>query len=526
MQNWLEIKPEYESWFNLFLNEHELEIHQQELNQFENESLDLQEALHQHWEKDGDEIWLGFYHHDQYYRRRHHLLINHFIGSIDWRSNQNKIKRLAYFIASLIQLHLNGLDDQEALRGLKHKTADDEKNNRHFILLYRGWAWQFCASDEYGTPATPVQIENALYSIVSAQHPPADLPFTAFSFAPEQSFQEIKGFLRQNRAETWLAVKEALFSVALEELHNDHLDTFGSVMSDLSSFFTFKPLNYHCNITDNRFYVHSDTAYCLPTEIDNWLESAQMAFNEQGFPRRNHLPADLNQKALSWNLNPEEAEQIEAHSSREQKIIQSLTATHCDLFLIEHFQALLEESNKQAMMNLIFLYAQWRCDAQIKSTLEHCFRQTIVPIQLMSETVLNLLEALQQHEENIDHLWADYLQEYQHRSAFQPNPIQYMQALGCLARQKNKTLPLIDEQGLKRLNQAHLHIIYLSGEQKLKNLAFMPSASDVFVVNYAIKRNNIHILISHHRNKVPEVQRFIREVKYASKQIMRLLAQH
>lgn len=464
--------------------------------------------------------------------RQHHQALqpwrNHYAGWIDWRSNQTGLKRLSHCVAALLEMHLDGLEALPCLRGSLHKSASATRVSRHFMVLWQGQAYVLQGSDEHGHAATPAQIEHALYDLLQEALPDEEvLPFTAFSQLPEKRFQEVKGRLRQDAHNQvlWQQCHDALFSLCIEHQHySESLDHLAAAaFSDSAGFFSHKPINYRVSIKDQRYGVHSELGACHPLVLAQCLQQAQEIFERGRSNRRNALSPDLNRQQLQWHLSEDLEALLWQELAQQQRQVERLMISSCDLFLSEDDRALLMRHQPPLVLLLAFQYALWRSQKG-QDTMRAVFHDLDQQrsTHLISQEALQLCQALWEERGSFESLWLQYQKEWERRVQLKLNPCLYWMLWEEALQQKRFK---VDASLLKKLlhPDCNLEIVRMTGLQKIKNIAFVPQAEG-FAISYAVQRNNISILISHYRHKLPEVQRYLQELKYACKDLLRHLA--
>lgn len=513
----------YQDWLEPFSDESTRQHAALDCTALETALAPLNQQLEEQLATDEIGTWQRLYFQEQRGRRERNLLQNNLACLIDWRSTQWGLKRLAYFIAALLLLHRHHSDQQPLLRGFIHRSASADIRNRHFLLLHRGKAWRLAASDNSGLTANPVQIENALYAILHGSHPDeGEIPFTAYSFADEHAFPQIKGRLRARPANKILLeqIREAWFSVAIDDHHQSDLHDalIGAAFKDTDSFFSYKPLNYRCNIVDNRYYLHSETTWANPLQLARLLAQTQEYYDRQAYDCRNGLPADLACTPLAWELDEALQAEIEEQLDHYDREADSYYSTSCDIFLTNDARHTLEQIGPPPLLALAFQYAQWRNLKTIRSVNGLEWGDINQRVQLTSTAAIRLAEALYAESEEVKSLWQDYVQEYERRLVG-TNPYQYLQGLQELARAKRLDLPFFHSKHYQTET-----CLSISTNCTLKNLLLVPEGENAFALSYQLRRNNISVLITHKKKRTPAVQRYCREFKYALKQLLRLLA--
>ena len=517
-----ELLEEYQQWLEPFSDESTRNNASLDCSSLVRQAAPLTAQLDGLLKKDELAQWQRLDFEEKRFLRSQNILQNNLACLIDWRSSQNGLKRLAHFIASLLRLHRFHGDRWPILHGLATAKALTRVENRHFLFLHKGNCWLLQASDGAGRTANPVQIENTLYGIVHGQHPDSsDLPFTAYSFVPEQEFQALKGQLRhsEHNREQLELVKDAWFSVALEDFHqNDlHDGLIGAAFKDYENFFSYKPISYCCNTVDERYFLHSETTWANPETLAQLLQLTQDYFDRQDFDRRNELPADLAARRLSWQLTPQLEEHINELLEDYEREADSYYCSNSDLFLTDDARHTLERVGVQPLLAIAFQYAQWRNLKTIRSVNGLQWGELNQRVQLTSREAIDLAEAIAEEEDDVKDLWQDYVAEYERRLGSE-NPYRYLQALELLARQRHLDIDFFHSK-----HYQEIPCLNISHNCDLPSLIFLPRGDNAFALSYQLRRNNIGIWITHRKKRSYAVQRYCREVKFALKQLLRLL---
>lgn len=517
-----ELLEEYQQWLEPFSDESTRNNASLDCASLLRQAAPLTEQLNGLLKKDELAQWQRFDFEEKRYLRSQHIIQNNLACLIDWRSSQSGLKRLAHFVAALLRLHRFHGDRWPLLRGLALPKPAEAVANRHFLFLYKGNCWQLQASDGQGRTANPVQIENTLYNIIHGQPPDnSDLPFTAYSFVPEKDLQQLKGQLRHSEHNRQLLdlINEAWFSVALEDFHqNDlHDGLIGAAFKDYENFFSYKPISYCCNVVDERYFLHSEITWANPETLAQLLQLAQDYFDRQDFDRRNELPADLAARPLAWQLTPALEEHIDELLEDYYREADSYYCSNSDLFLTDDARHTLEKVGVQPLLAIAFQYAQWRNLKTIRSVNGLQWGELNQRVQLTSREAIELAEAIFEEDANVKGLWQDYVREYERRLGSE-NPYRYLQALELLARQRH-----LDLEFFRSKHYQEAPCLNISHNCELPSLIFLPRGDNAFALSYQIRRNNIGIWITHRKKRSYAVQRYCREVKFALKQLLRLL---
>ena len=489
---------------------------------------------------------------------------------IDWKAPQSGLKRVAHFTHALARVHhayQNGelraiLDDPdtchsqwEILRGAARRPlpVEDEYTfnsphdpARHIIILYHGRGWAMDIHDSKGGIASPAQIENTLYNLAQSHPEAPDLPFAAPSVFPNEQAREIRAQLlsRGENAAIWQTIEKALFVLSIDDAHilDDEDALNDAAFSDGSAFWAYKPLNYRCNISDDRYYLHSESTWADAATLADILRLAQQYPYDGQIRRKNTLPEHLNLRPLDW--------QIDKHETKDQdsgthKLIKDAladyrhhaenhTTTICDLYLNDQEQALYKHNDRDAIMQIALQYAQYKTRKTIQSSREnidmrHYQNGRKSYMQTVTATSIAAAHAIYQLEDgdDIQPLIDQYSKEHRERqSACRNGHDTYGHLLGLrsIAREQKQDIPFFHDPGYLTLTENHLSSITLGCHGILSYIAFTAGNADSIAVNYAFNRNNINLVITHPRVRSREIQKFAAAVQAGNKQILRILA--
>ena len=253
---------------------------------------------------------------------------------IDWKAPQSGLKRVAHFTHALARVHhayqhgelghITGDPDTchsqwEILRGAARRPLpvedeytfnDPHDPARHIIILYHGRGWAMDIHDGKGGIASPAQIENTLYNLAQSHPEAPDLPFAAPSVFPNEQAREIRAQLlsRGENAAIWQTIEKALFVLSIDDAHilDDEDALNDAAFSDGSAFWAYKPLNYRCNISDDRYYLHSESTWADAATLADILRLAQQYPYDGQIRRKNTLPEHLNLRPLDWQIDKHE----------------------------------------------------------------------------------------------------------------------------------------------------------------------------------------------------------------------------
>ena len=489
---------------------------------------------------------------------------------IDWKAPQSGLKRVAHFTHALARVHhayQHGelraiLDDPdtchsqwEILRGAARRPLpvedeytfnDPHDPARHIIILYHGRGWAMDIHDGKGGIASPAQIENTLYNLAQSHPEAPDLPFAAPSVFPNEQAREIRAQLlsRGENAAIWQTIEKALFVLSIDDSHilDDEDALNDAAFSDGSAFWAYKPLNYRCNISDDRYYLHSESTWADAATLADILRLAQQYPYDGQIRRKNTLPEHLNLRPLDWQIDKHETKD---EDSGTHKLIKDAladyrhhaenhTTTICDLYLNDQEQALYKHNDRDAIMQIALQYAQYKTRKTIQSSREnidmrHYQNGRKSYMQTVTATSIAAAHAIYQLEDgdDIQPLIDQYSKEHRARqSACRNGHDTYGHLLGLrsIAREQKQDIPFFHDPGYLTLTENHLSSITLGCHGILSYIAFTAGNADSIAVNYAFNRNNINLVITHPRVRSREIQKFAAAVQAGNKQILRILA--
>lgn len=489
---------------------------------------------------------------------------------IDWKAPQSGLKRVAHFTHALARVHhayqngelghITGDPDTchsqwEILRGAARRPLpvedeytfnDPHDPARHIIILYHGRGWAMDIHDGKGGIASPAQIENTLYNLAQSHPEAPDLPFAAPSVFPNEQAREIRAQLlsRGENAAIWQTVEKALFVLSIDDAHilDDEDALNDAAFSDGSAFWAYKPLNYRCNISDDRYYLHSESTWTDAATLADILRLAQQYPYDGQIRRKNTLPEHLNLRPLDWQIDKHETKD---EDSGTHKLIKDAladyrhhaenhTTTICDLYLNDQEQALYKHNDRDAIMQLALQYAQYKTRKTIQSSREnidmrHYQNGRKSYMQTVTATSIAAAHAIYQLEDgdDIQPLIDQYSKEHRARqSACRNGHDTYGHLLGLrsIAREQKQDIPFFHDPGYLTLTENHLSSITLGCHGILSYIAFTAGNADSIAVNYAFNRNNINLVITHPRVRSREIQKFAAAVQAGNKQILRILA--
>ena len=489
---------------------------------------------------------------------------------IDWKAPQSGLKRVAHFTHALARVHhayQNGelraiLDDPdtchsqwEVLRGAARRPlpVEDEYTfnsphdpARHIIILYQGRGWAMDIHDDKGGIASPAQIENTLYALIQSRPEAPDLPFAAPSVFPNTQAREIRAQLisRGENAAIWQTVEKALFVLSIDDSHilDDEDALNDAAFSDGSAFWAYKPLNYRCNINDDRYFLHSESTWIDAASLADILQLAQHYQRDKQIRRKNTLPENLNLRPLDWQIDKHETKDQDSGTHKLIKDAlaeyrhhaESYTTSIYDLFLNDQEQALLKHNDRDAIMQLALQYAQYKTRKTIKSSREnidmrHYQNGRKSYMQSVTATSIATAHAIYQLEDasDIQPLIDQYSKEHRarkHACLNGQDTYGHLLGLRSIAREQKQEIPFFNDPGYLTLTDNHISAITLGHHGILSYIAFTAGGPENIAVNYAFNRNNINLVITHPRVRSREIQKFAAAVQAGNKQILRILA--
>lgn len=489
---------------------------------------------------------------------------------IDWKAPQSGLKRVAHFTHALARVHhayqhgelghITGDPDTchsqwEILRGAARRPLpvedeytfnDPHDPARHIIILYHGRGWAMDIYDGKGGIASPAQIENTLYNLAQSHPEAPDLPFAAPSVFPNEQAREIRAQLlsRGENAAIWQTVEKALFVLSIDDAHilDDEDALNDAAFSDGSAFWAYKPLNYRCNISDDRYYLHSESTWADAATLADILRLAQQYPYDGQIRRKNTLPENLNLRPLDWQIDKHETKD---EDSGTHKLIKDAladyrhhaenhTTTICDLYLNDQEQALYKHNDRDAIMQLALQYAQYKTRKTIQSSREnidmrHYQNGRKSYMQSVTATSIAAAHAIYRLEDGDDIL--PLIDQYSKEHRLRKNACRnghdiygHFLGLRSIAREQKQDIPFFHDPGYLTLTENHLSSITLGCHGILSYIAFTAGNADSIAVNYAFNRNNINLVITHPRVRSREIQKFAAAVQAGNKQILRILA--
>ena len=487
---------------------------------------------------------------------------------IEWKAPQSGLKRVAHFVHALARVHRDYLggdikygDDTcheqwRILLGACRRPLpecdgyifnDADNPARHINILYRGRGWTMDVLDTGGGIASPAQIENTLYRLIHTCGEAPDLPFAAPSVFANEQAREIRAQLnsRSENAAIWQNIEKSLFILSLDDAHilDDEDALNDAAFPDGSAVWAYKPLNYRCNLSDDRYFLHSESTWVDAATLADILALAQQYQQDGKIRRKNTLPDNLNLEALAW--------QIDKHENKEQdsgthKLIKEALADYLhhaesyttgiyDLYLNDQEQRLLKHNDPDALMQIALQYAQYKVHKTVRSSRENidmrhyingrkCYMQTVTDTSKQAATAIyNLADG-----DTILPLLDAYSGERhaRRRHCLHGNDVYgHLLGLESIAREQKQAVPaFFSDPGYLTLTQNYISTISLGCHGILSYIAFTAGKAENIAINYTCNRNNINLVLTHPRNRTREMQKFATAVQAGIKQLLRLLA--
>ncbi|MDO4643569.1 MAG: choline/carnitine O-acyltransferase [Cardiobacteriaceae bacterium] len=486
---------------------------------------------------------------------------------IDWKAPQRGLKRVSHFVHALARVHHAYYKNQELggdgnicreqwkilLGAARRPLATEDEyifntNEKacHIIVMYRGHGWAMDILDKKEGIASPAQIENVLYDLIHSEPATPDLPFAAPSAFPNAQAREIRAQLisRGENAAIWQLIEKSLFVLSLDDAHilDDEDALNDAAFSDGSAFWAYKPLNYRCNLIDDRYFLHSECSWADALTLADILKLAQQYQSDGKILRKNALPENLNLRPLEWQIDKHEHKEhdggthklIKEALSEYRHYAESYTTSIYDLFLNDQEQSLLKPYDPNAIMQLALQYAQFKVYKNVRSSREnidmrHYYNGRKSYMQTVTETSIAAAHAIYKLEDSGDiyPLICRYMEEHaERRKACLAGYDVYSHFLGLysIAREQKQDIDFFKDPGYLVLVQNYLSTITLGGHGIISYIAFTGSREDSIAVNYSFNRNNINIVLTHQRVRMREMQKFAAAIQAGNKQILRILA--
>ena len=417
---------------------------------------------------------------------------------------------------------------------------------RHIIILYQGRGWAMDIHDDKGGIASPAQIENTLYALIQSRPEAPDLPFAAPSVFPNTQAREIRAQLisRGENATIWQTVEKALFVLSIDDSHilDDEDALNDAAFSDGSAFWAYKPLNYRCNINDDRYFLHSESTWIDAASLADILQLAQHYQRDKQIRRKNTLPENLNLRPLDWQIDKHETKDQDSGTHKLIKDAlaeyrhhaESYTTSIYDLFLNDQEQALLKHNDRDAIMQIALQYAQYKTQKTIQSSREnidmrHYQNGRKSYMQSVTATSIATAHAIYQLEDasDIQPLIDQYSKEHRarkHACLNGQDTYGHLLGLRSIAREQKQEIPFFNDPGYLILTDNHISAITLGHHGILSYIAFTAGGPENIAVNYAFNRNNINLVLTYPRVRTREIQKFATAIQAGNKQILRILA--
>ncbi|MDO4434880.1 MAG: choline/carnitine O-acyltransferase [Cardiobacteriaceae bacterium] len=455
-------------------------------------------------------------------------------SQIRWSSTQQKgLKRFTHFLNALLIQHLQpshisalSATRIPALEQDQYAFGSNRLGRRYLLVLYKGHAWKMLVTDIKGRPATPAQLENSLYDLMRQTRESADLPFALPCYLTREVQIELLQHATHHQQRICEAITQALFSISLDDNHiSDPEDAlFHASFGDGGQYLCVKALSYHANLSDNHYYLHSETSLINPAEVTNHLMAVQAHYHAANFPRRNYLPDKLPRQALDWSFDPSTREMLQEQHAIYERQAERLISTPYHFFLSDEERKRFHQNHPHALFHLLLHYAQLRTYKQLRSTfaIEFHASQPIMQ-ETVSSAAVKLAEALVNQERPQSALMRDYITEYQRRQTLSLTGNNPHQQLSHLERLLQPNPPLFFQDTHWSWFRQHPFVTINHSSEWIQNLCFAPTTSDGISISYSFQRNTISLLITHPRYKSAEVERFAREIQAALKRLLNWL---
>ena len=560
----------YQQWLRPLVDDKTYHNSEKALADFRHlEASKLQRLLEQRAAIAAPDSWLIDYWRNLRLANRGSLpLIGNQTMKIEWKAPQSGLKRVSHFVHALARVHRDYIgggikcdDDtcREQWRILlgacrrpmpdcdQYIFNEDDTPARHINILYKGRGWAMDILDGKGGIASPAQIENTLYQLIHDDAEAPDLPFAAPSVFPNEQAREIRAQLnsRSENAAIWQSIEKSLFILSLDDAHiiDDEDALNDAAFSDGSAFWAYKPLNYRCNLIDDRYFLHSESSWIDASTLADILALAQKNQHDGKIQRKNTLPDDLNLAPLDW--------QIDKHETKEQdsgtyKLIkealaeyrhhaESYTTGIYDLYLNDQEQHLLKHNDPDALMQIALQYAQYKVHKTIRSSRENidmrhyingrkCYMQTVTDTSKRAATAIYDLA----DSDSIQLLIEAYSEEHLARKTHclrGDDVYGHLLGLESIAREQKQDIPaFFTDPGYLTLTQNYISTISLGCHGILSYIAFTAGRAENIAINYTYNRNNINLVLTHPRNRTREMQKFATAVQAGIKQLLRILA--
>lgn len=471
--------------------------------------------------------------------------------AIDWQAPQRGLKRVAHFVNALLHVHRDYLAGNipatpglctaqwDILRGAsrrphiprdKYLFAGADARG-HIMVVHGGRGWKLEVFDDKKRIAHPAQIEKALDSIIAAGDGGVVMPFGAPSVLPAQQALEIRAQLisRDDNRRIWQSLEEALFVLTLNgERHNDSTDgLYDALFSGAAEMWAYKPLNYCCHYRDDRFYLHSESAWVDAGVLQEILRLAQRYQQQGQYACKNALPAQLEMEMLEWTVEQNTGELLAEALVQYQQQAERMALSAVDIFITDDERRTLAGLPGDALLQLLLQYAQGEVYGRIRSMrnavdMRH-FRhgrldvmrpltaQSLAAARAMHDGVLtrDLVEAsMTAHMDRLSQCLAGQGIGY------------HLLALQEANRHISEPSTFFRDEGLALLQEDFFATDSLGAYDAVASLAFAPRHPQGMSIHYAFNRNNINIMITHRRADVLAVKALGKALRAGVRQVI------
>lgn len=564
-------------WITPFVDEDKSADTMKHIDRFHQEEAQwLYQTLSEQLVGDNNCQWVQPLIRKRYLSEQGHLpLLGSYGMHINWQAPQTGLKRVAHFVVAIIRAYQVVLSNEipktnehaaiitckeqwkMLFSGMRRpkKTQDEfihheDEEKKSIFVIYRGYAWMVQISDEQGRIANAAQLENVLYDIVHNTNDDADLPFSAVSVLPTETALEVRAQLisRDENQKIMRALEKAYFVLSLDGDHiNDEQEALQSAtFSNGAGFWALKPLNFICQIKDDRIFAHLEPSHLDPLSVSELVALAQYFLGEEDQYRRNDLPDNLNCKAANWTVDgvreveSAEGESVEAIGGtykaiqegwkEYQRCADSMMITFYDIFITQEEDKLLAPYPFDAMTHLLLQYAQYKVYGKVRNMTErvevrhpHNNRFDVMPT--VTQESLQFVYALAQEKAHIAQLkQAVIAHERRLKSVRNGEGIYWFyQAMRYWAKEHNKPLTLSHNPYMKAFEKPFIASLSMMRYASISHIAFAPPPETQFALHYVNRRNHLHFNLSHPRNKIPEVEKFTHAIEEGLRQIIILL---
>lgn len=484
---------------------------------------------------------------------------------IEWQATQTGLKRVAHFVNALVQVHAdyrNGKaidtheqrgqalcrEQQRILVGASRRPCpdidkyifnDDEMATEigYIVVLCKGYAWRVNVIDEKGGIASPAQLDHVIHNILNAHEQEAEIAFTAPSVLPAEHACEIKAQLicRGDNSSAWQCVERALFVLSLDETHHQDGDTAltDTLFNDGSGIWAYKPLNYRCYLSDDRYYVHFEHTWTDAGTIADIIACAQAHYDEQDCSRKNLLSADLDMTPIEWRIGEQTRLLLKEHLAEYVRRAETLRIRHSEIIISDADQQLLADYSKDAICQIMLQYAQYATFGKIYNTYEavdmrHFENGRTECLRPVSQESVSFVKALYDGEAT-HRQFVDCVTEHKNRiKACKRGEGVHRHLLGLATQAKEAEVDaaIFNDAGYHLLGKDVFSTTSLGTHDHIGHIAFAPTCKDGYGVNYTAMRNHYSFVIIYRRSKGEQVEDLIEELESGIRRILMLLRQN